>query len=317
MKRLFDCSAVSLLILLVSCDVSDSNYNPNLGISASYQTADRWTHSSVPISIKNQIGINEIDLQKQRGNLYWYNTLINSADLEIGNQNFENEIEVLNLVYDPSVRGCYNNNDNYKKSDSSWGGITSSLMFNDKIKSEIENQFLSMWIHLEGDYSKINLNIDLGEISEDINSDGKLNSEDKNYNEIFNNGEDTGLDGLKNENENGFDASNQDPSNDNYSEAVNNRINFTEGNGKMDSEDVNSNYVLDRKNNYYTIKLDFGTNAFIEEKNENGWLKLSINLRYFQKIGSPELNIEKLDKIRFWFEGETKLEMQIAVIGIE
>ena len=54
-----------------------------------------------------------------------------------------------------------------------------------------------------------------------------------------------------------------------------------------------------------------------EEKNENGWLKLSINLRYFQKIGSPELNIEKLDKIRFWFEGETKLEMQIAVIGIE
>lgn len=317
MKRLSIAVLIVLLISTTGCNVSDSNYNPNLGTPLSYQTEIKWIHSSVPVSIMNRLNLDDLELQKYRGNLYWDNTKISSSVLLQENQNPENEIEVLNLVYDPFKKGCFNKSKSYQRTDSSWGGITTTLMYNDKIKIE-ENQKLSMWLNYDGDINELLLNLDFGEISEDITSDGIMGTEDKNQNDIFNFGEDTGIDGRKNENEEGFGAANLDPNNDNYSDDGKERINYPEGNGRMDSEDLNKNYTLDKRNNYYRIKMEMGVNVFPDQKNENGWMKVIISMQnYTEKIGEPEMREDKLDRIRIWMSGDKKIALKIAEISIQ
>ncbi|MBK7264810.1 MAG: hypothetical protein IPI12_00370 [Ignavibacteriales bacterium] len=120
--------------------------------------------------------------------------------------------------------------------------------------------------------------IDLGKISEDVIPNNRLDSEDKApQNELIDEGEDTGLDGYFDPQEQTvFGSQKSDPSNDNF--AYNNsplfdlynyfNINGTEGNAQLtdigrvpDTEDLNRNGVLDQANSYFRYEIPIDTTA--------------------------------------------------------
>ncbi len=179
-----------------------------------------------------------------------------------------------------------------------------------------------MWAFFDNEYPSKYLNIDLGKISEDIIPNRKLDAEDKNHNGKLDAGEDTGIDGLPDQSETGYNSkSNPDPNQDDYK--TDNFINYnaeldnTENNKKLDSEDLNGNGNLDLVNSYYTYKipLTYQNNPYtVGEKSRGWWIKLKVKLvDYSGAIGNPQKN--GIEKLRLWVGGLTKpIEIRIAEI---
>jgi cell surface protein SprA len=176
------------------------------------------------------------------------------------------------------------------------------------------------------------MQIDIGNISEDIIPNGILNTEDKNANGILDESEDTGLDGLYNLYEVSYDPEqNPDPFCDDFvlPRNLSNPLDYlnidgTEGNsilpeiGKFpDSEDLNRNNKLDIENHYYSylVPITLNENNFLADYNEeSGWGLLKIPLiDYHYTFGDPYSN--SMDKIRLWFTSiEDELLINIAEI---
>ena len=191
--------------------------------------------------------------------------------------------------------------------DSIWAGIISP--FYSGSYDQTQSKFFEIWI--KGNDGK--LTVDLGKISEDWNSDGVLNTEDKaeagfvQGNGILDDGEDLGLDGARDEYEDGWggvlDSTGltfqqylatgetvlinpevediEDPNSDNWfyddQQDINNykKVNGTQGNRNAsggrypDSEDLDGSGFLDKTNNYFTktIPLD-KSEYFVTETEE-------------------------------------------------
>jgi hypothetical protein len=118
------------------------------------------------------------------------------------------------------------------------------------------------------------LNIDLGKISEEIIPNGRLDSEDQNANNLLDEGEDTGLDGILDIEEPSYQTG-TDPNDDNYSYSSNDfeKINGTEGNlvqiGKSksyDTEDLNGNFSIDFTNDYFSYQIPLDKNKISTAK---------------------------------------------------
>ncbi len=183
------------------------------------------------------------------------------------------------------------------------------------------------------------MHIDLGEISEDIIPNNRLDSEDKLVDGIRNNkldpGEDIGLDGMAGEdpsdfwdlNQNNIQDWNEPASYDDWEDVPCYYLgnNGTEGNSastqgkKPDTEDLNNNGRLDTKNNYYEFSIDLDkespdTSLMVYSNPDRGWATYRIDLSDPAMIvGEP--NPWKPFSMRIWIDGfHQKSLIRIGII---
>ncbi len=302
-------------------------------IGISYTT---WKDLSVPDDME-LIGDLEKDEQMDyKGKSFWYNILpsVITTDMIWPNKQVATEdrqVTVLDFVYRPNERGMQNDTPDLEgNSDKAWGGMMKVLSSsaNNLIEEKIEA--IEFWIKIENlkDVPEGTiLNLDLGLISEDVIPNSRLDTEDKNYNDVVDEGEDTGIDGFYNVNEPNYNDPYADPNADDFSFVQGGylpehflSINGTEGNATLtdigrfpDSEDLNNNKKVDKIDSYfrYEIPLDTsvainpfvaGGGAILEGGGKSDWYLFKIPLKdYESKVGSPSFSL--VEFIRLWISG--------------
>ncbi len=288
-----------------------------------------WKDLSVP---DNMLGIGNLSKQEQmdyKGKTYWYNFLPSNVTVKDiwGNRKKaareDQQVTALDLVFDPSKRGTYNYTPNLNTPEEVWGGMMKGLSTTASNLVEENIEFIEFWLHVDEAPPGSKIYIDLGQISEDVIPNNKLDTEDKNQNDLIDNqDEDTGMDGLTDAEERAkFGNTFNDPSNDDFSFTQGSfnyvKINGSEGNatltdiGKIpDTEDLNRNFTLDKVNSYfrYEVPIDTNraTNKFISGGGDNdNWYQFRIPLREFvEKVGNPSFTV--IETIRLWINGVSK-----------
>lgn len=253
----------------------------------------------------------------------------------------QDQVQILNVNYNPFKRGAYNYSMNLRKSlledpSKNYGGIM-KLLSTTSINMITENiGYIEIWVKVNGK-SKIGkkhkVYIDLGSISEDVFVDNDWNTEDQGTfkNDILaQETEDTGLDGIFDDNEKSvytaFVDSNKtdfpeiegDPSGDDYSfvsssgdysRIINTERNYASEIGKFpDTEDLNRNNYTDLSNDYYEFELDLDTtdaNPYRVGGGNDSWYQYRIPINsYRYKIGQPDK--ANIQYARLWFTGHTE-----------
>ncbi len=296
----------------------------------------QWHDISVPLDLPYIGNLDQFDanLQKDvqmnyKARTYWFNRT--PSDVTIKDIYGDRKkaapdaslITALDLVFDPGIKGTYNWNPHIGDKIKNWGGFmrTLSSTANNLVEENIE--FIEFWLKTVESPANLKINIDLGQISEDVIPNGKLDTEDKNSNDLVDQGEDTGIDGLKDVDEPGYDAvTNPDPSGDDYSFQLTqnpdySHVNGSEGNavaidlGKLpDSEDLNRNFTLDRVNSYFRYEIPIDTNRTVNKFVQGGggtagWYLYRIPLKDFvATFGSPSFSV--VEFIRVWVSGSNQ-----------
>ncbi len=240
-----------------------------------------WKEGSAPLI--SELG--HFYSQRKRAKLTWYNPYVQIRTKDIWpNQSTsiraQNETtDILKLEYRPRElqRGL--------SQDTVWATITSPLYSGDY--DQTQTKFFEIWLYGE----KGKMTIDLGQVSEDRNGNGLLDTEDEEIagmagNNLLDDGEDIGIDGCTDEYEDGWggcldtfyvdvvddplwadivytgsDRNLEDPNGDNwpYKEGSTNyfQINGTENNALdggnyPDTESLDRSNELIKKNDYFT-----------------------------------------------------------------
>lgn len=262
---------------------------------------ERWKPSSAPLDITSGLSYR----QKNRAKMYWYSPFTKyptksiwpnqSTSIQANDQTVD--ILILNQETLPHQIGV--------ERDSIWAGIISP--FYSGSYDQTQSKFFEIW--LKGNNG--NVTVDLGKISEDWNGDGVLNTEDKaeagfvQGNGILDNGEDLGLDGARDEYEDGWggaldstgftyqqylangetvlinpDADIEDPNGDNWfyddKQDISNykKVNGTQGNRNAvggrypDTEDLDGSGFLDKTNNYFTKSFPLDRSKYFVTETE-------------------------------------------------
>lgn len=276
----------------------------------------------------------------QRARMIWYNPYdrVQIQDIWPNRQVQAREswMDVINLELYPkrphapkdSVAGIFSSDSSYK----SCNGIMRA--FAPSSWDQTRTKFLEVWV--KGDTSTtlgIVLNIDLGEISEDINGDGFKQTEDRptfgqRGNGILEDDEDTGLDGVS-EDSAGIDLSGDnwdyDPEKDknNYS-----HINGTERNAndpdrgrRPDTEDINGNDELDKPNNYFEFPINLkDASLWVPGTYYNGWRLYRISLENTQNrisVGAPDFSSIKFARIWLSSSDTTGKTVSVQIASIQ
>ncbi len=263
---------------------------------------ERWEPSSAPIDITTGLSYR----QKNRAKMYWYSPFTKYPTKSIWpNQSTsiqanDQTVDILILNYKTLPH------QNSVDRDSIWAGIISP--FYSGSYDQTQSKFFEIW--LKGNDGK--LTIDLGKISEDWNGDGVLNTEDKaeagfvQGNGILDDGEDLGLDGARDEYEDGWGnaldstgftyqqylANGEtilinpdvedigDPNGDNWfyddKQDISNykKVNGTQGNRNAvggrypDTEDLDRSGFLDKTNNYFTKSFPLDRSKYFVTETE-------------------------------------------------
>ena len=276
-----------------------------------------WTLSSPP----------EGKSLSQRGRLIWYNPWNQVFVKDIWPKketiNTENKVNVLNLQLTP--------NPSLAIPDSSWGGIMRAIYGGSQ--NQVKTKYLEIWVKGNTGILKVNL----GRVSEDLDGDDTLDTEDILRNGIRDNllddDEDTGLDGVADSLEPDYpgviDSShdNWDYSNrDDYS-----KINGTENNRndpdrgrRPDTEDINSNNWLDLLQNYFEFSIDLSSSLFeVDSTRYNGWRLYRIPLRdstltqnsaFYREVGTPQWDL--IHFARIWLT-DTNIPTTVQIASIQ
>lgn len=212
----------------------------------------------------------------------------------------------------------------------SWGGFQRCI---ERYGTDFSKKtHLTLYVRPTGSAFQGNLYIDLGDrINEDSywlervgdelvrRANGVLDTEDVNSDGILATTEDTGYDNLHSFEEPGYSSgSNPDPNEDDYSfdssdplsiryDAINN----LEGNGRLDTEDLNRNGVLDQSNSFFRIEIPLNDPDYIISESSNGWLLIQIPLNDSTLVTVPEVSTgqptwEKITYARVWVDGFTQ-----------
>ncbi len=183
---------------------------------------------------------------------------------------------VLNLYFIPE-----------DSSTASWGGISTFL--NDVGWDISDKNFLEVWVQGDTGMLFIDLATHLAEDAPRRNKAGKIvglgvfESEDKNLNGTLDSLEDTGLDGISG-NDSEWTSSSRDDGNDDYpkenlgSLADTLKLNGTEGNKLLNTEDIDNNGKEETKSCYYEYKIDLSSDSLVHMKGKNGWKMYRIPL---------------------------------------
>ncbi len=250
----------------------------------------------------------------------------------------DQQVAVLDYYFIPDSFGTYNYYPNLKGDKTKdWGGMMRLLSTTANNLVEENVQFIEFWLNISEAPKNAKLFIDLGRISEDVIPNNKLDTEDKNFNDVLEPGEDTGIDGLTDSQE-GNPALNpnlykgpptnnsSDPSGDDFSfrqtqpGVVNPmdyyNINGTEGNAQLsdigripDTEDLNRNGNLDLVNSFFRYEIPLDTNTQTNKFNQGtvagkGWYFFRIPLKdTSQQVGNPSFST--VETIRLFVTGVT------------
>ena len=279
-----------------------------------------WTLSSLP------------DDSYQRARMYWYNPYDQVRVDEIWPNKEawrgENRTNILSIVFLPDRPHAPADTLTGKKV---CNGIMRPLSQGNYDQSR--KRFLEVWVR--GDVGT--LYVDLGQISEDVISNGILNTEDSLVNGqrdgILDEYEDTGLDGLNSRLEPGHEKY-SDPSGDDFDYKSDDRssrydytkINGTEGNiddpdrgRRPDTEDINYNGVVDLVDNYFQYTIDLSRTDWVEGTLHNGWRLYRIPLKdssttYYSEVGKPDWNTIQFS--RLWVTAPESSLIQIASVQL-
>jgi cell surface protein SprA len=311
-------------------DFEGSKLSTELGRLREY-----WTKSSVPLS----------KLEKDRARLIWYNPYYDFYETDVYDREIqasqESRIKVLDLRLTPKETDSTTFTD-------SWGGIIRAL--SSGLYDQSRAQFLEVRLATYGEIEG-NLHIDLGEISEDINADGILNSEDRDKVDdsgkviqlkdgILQPEEDTGLDMVFDPQEPGYDpVDNPDPSGDDWAyddeDPFNyEHINGTEGNSKgdllgnrPDTESINGDDNLDYLNRYYSFNIDLADSPYRVKGSEHVAKRISNDL-VFRTYRIPLWGQSHADSLheagdstlirfaRLWLDGMTR-QNEVIIASLE
>ncbi|KAB2846204.1 MAG: cell surface protein SprA, partial [Melioribacteraceae bacterium] len=161
-----------------------------------------WSDISVPDSIGGLETLSKPGLMSYKAKTFWYN--ITPSDVLVQHiygdrkqaSKDAQQITALDLVYRPNQRGAYNYNPNTGDISQNWGGIMKllSASANNLIEENIE--FVEFWAQIVNAPQDAKLFLDLGQISEDVIPNNRLDTEDENGNDRIDQGEDIGLDFL-------------------------------------------------------------------------------------------------------------------------
>ena len=320
-------------MLMISCGENPSISEPQSKeyFDTALLSNDTYIHSSIPAyGLDN----NPINAQQKRALIYWYNIMPSDVTVSdiIGNDVKVNpqqaNVTTLDIVFDPSRKGIYNGGELSPDLKTNWAGFFRTLPESTATKFEKKNLVLKLWLKIEDASENALLNIDLGNISEDVLPNSRLDTEDKNANDLLDGGEDTGIDGLFD-----FDESNyhsNDPHNDNFSfsSGIYERVNGLEGNKylnesgrSIDSEDLNRNFILDQSNDYFSYRVPLDPDKIIKSKiieyGNNGWIHVKIPIDLPDIIvGSPYKS--GVETIRLWItNSDRQVHIRIAQIKFD
>jgi hypothetical protein len=243
-----------------------------------------------------------------------------------------------------------------------WAGITQPLSRTGQDLSR--TRFIEVWVndktsnHLA---TNGHLHIDFGRVSEDAFweqnrlPNGALDTEDRKggvADTKLDDGEDTGIDGLLDKDEPGYDPNtNPDPNGDDYhyDNSTNkdsngripaddySKINGTEGNAtgiansRPDTEDLDLNGTLDETNSYFEATIDLadtayvavdvardyaGTKVVMDANGRNGWrlFRIPLDSPAFVRHGGPSWG--DIKHARLWLSNMT-VPISIQIGGIE
>jgi len=299
-----------------------------------------WMWSSVPVGRDNLVSSHAL--------LEWYNARgAKERDLNPAltqEEGSDNEHRVLELSIKPPHGEA-------TISPTHWTGISQSLV----PTVQDTPRFVEIWVndftpnHLA---TQASLKIDLGRFSEDAFWDprypanGQLDTEDKNRDGRLDGGpseiaEDTGLDGLFDEEEPGYDPyANPDPNGDDYRYSLDSpkdytHINNFERNGndspdsRPDTEDLNRNGLLDLDSNYFEATIDLSDTRYVaidvpqdyagdpDVKPDNGWrlFRTPVSDETFARVGFATW--DNVQAMRLWVDGMAEpLRLQIGGISL-
>jgi hypothetical protein len=288
-----------------------------------------WIYGSIPLDT-NGVELDTAHLAKR---IIWATPvdLVKAGDVypQLSPEEANDKTSVMFIEVEPNVEG----------DTLSWASLNTLLSV---LGTDLTNMdFLE--IRVKGDGMK--LHIDLGyEIPEDIvwrRKDGKvmgyddwiveyeidpvtgdtidsiinklIRNEDRNQNGLLEISEDVGLDLVAGDDDYWTTGASDDGNDDFHYDEKNkydySGINGTEGNQRIDSEDLDNDRILTMNSNYFeiTIDLDDTMNYPFEEKTEAGWryyrIKLTDN-KYVRAFGSPSWDNIKF--ARLWVSGFTR-----------
>lgn len=276
-----------------------------------------WKDISVPDRLPLLSGLTKQDLMNFKGKSFWFSITpsdVNVRDIwgdkkKVARAN--EQVPVLDYVFLPDTPGTYNYTPSLADRKKNWGGMLRllSTTANNLVEENIE--FIEFWMNASDAPQDAIVYIDLGRISEDIIPNNRLDTEDKNFNDVIDpdGTEDTGIDGILDPEERAtFNSTKNDPSGDNFTFNQSNTgnifnyfsINGTQGNAILtdigripDTEDINRNGNLDQVNSYFRYEVPLDTNsAVIAGSGANrGWYLYRIPLKDFLlKVGQPSFS---------------------------
>ena len=304
-----------------------------------------WLWSSIPLDSSGTSTLPA--LVSQHALVQWYNPIgVLRHDLdptltdERGGDQSREVLEVQTL--NPSDSAAF--------TPSTWTGLTHSISSSGTDLLQVQS--VEIWVNdHRPDHTQTHgrLHVDLGRVSEDafwrkdVPPNGKLDSEDKNSDTKLDEGEDTGLDGLFDQDEPGYDpVTNSDPDRDDYRYDPRNpndysHINGTEGNSigvpnaRPDTEDLDQNGNLDVLDSYFEATIDLSDTAYVAVdvprdyagspvvKSDNGWrlFRLPVTSAFLPR-GSPAWDAVK--HVRLWLDamtGPTNIQVGgISLVGL-
>jgi motility/secretion related protein SprA len=294
----------------------------------------------------------------ERGEMLWFSpNTVQVGDLTPREDNAltrNDAVPALEVIYVPSELGG---------TPRSWGGLVTSLANADVARK----QYLQVWVNDYIPFERAaerrgDILIDVGQISEDAVWDPQTPPRPANkaldYEDLNKNGgqveanEDRGLDTLFTANEPprrpgskvfSPNSPTQDPSGDNRVPQVDENapentisqrikkyqgINGTEGNQRLDTEDLNGDYAPEFENTYLEYRISLADSAFIDNRRDfpdrpqdprSGWrmYRIPISKAMLDVGGIP--NLSQVKALRMWFRGIAPgdtLDLQVASVEI-
>ncbi|MCK5816865.1 MAG: cell surface protein SprA, partial [Candidatus Marinimicrobia bacterium] len=311
----------------------------------------KWTHASKP---ENTFFSSSF---RERGFLFWYNPFyIGSNGTKVfgvytqyiwpqkETTETDQYTNVLSVVLDPEVNGI-TGLETQNDVRQIWGGIMQPIYMYDQSNSK----YIELWVKGE----KAQLQIDIGEISEDwYNTDYDLSFPDtefgdgnKNYEDRNDNGnleisedynEDTGINGYTDEEElaRGWDPSIDNFNKEEYKEGRVRYCNGSENNAGSDggiqpypeTEDVDRDGKLDQANNYYSYTVDLSSEKWLASRTkfdngtETGWKQYRIPLTaMIDSVGKPDFMSIRMMRINVFdvADQDTIHFASVSIVGNE
>lgn len=287
-------------------------------------TRGTWSFASRPAA---EPAGNQIDFGKAHINYYNPNDVY-ARDVYDPNSLTEKEekekVAVLACKVKPNELGMPGMNMKY------WAGVMKSIgnEIDFSKKKYIEVLAKVDTLNYNQNSAPVIMHLDLGTINEDFYRPGESDEPDKEdglveADGILDGGEDLGLDRIKT----GEPGDDPDDDFDNEEVVINGAeeypyINGTEGNGKLDTEDLNDNGVLDTENIYFEYSVSLNDGEEFLESEFNGWRLFRIplhnpdNYRTISDVANEVPNIKKISFSRIWFEVEDSTRVRIVNLDI-